>query len=106
MEARHLGDQAHGDGVARRVDPEKAGYGPYDMNIYELPESVLRKIRFLPDSLDAALNALERDHAFLVDQGICSKALVSTWIEMKRRDEAAPLRELPHPYEFVLSADL
>lgn len=94
------------DGVARKVDPEKAGYGPFDMNIYDLPEEIRARVKFLPDSLDTALAALRRDGGFLVESGLFSKQLLEAWIEQKTRDEVAPMRELPHPYEFILSADL
>ncbi len=36
------------DGVERELDPVELGYGPYDVNLYNLPIEEQRKIRSLP----------------------------------------------------------
>ncbi|HXM18791.1 MAG TPA: type I glutamate--ammonia ligase [Candidatus Tumulicola sp.] len=94
------------DGIKKKIDPTKAGFGPLDKNIYELPASEARRIKSVPGSLDATLAALEKDHAFLLDGGVFSEDLVETWIDYKRNRELQEVRIRPHPYEFYLYYDL
>jgi len=54
------------DGVKRRIDPVKAGFGPLEKNGYDLVQKEKEKIQFIPGSLDRALNELEKDHAYLL----------------------------------------
>ncbi|MDR1668575.1 MAG: type I glutamate--ammonia ligase, partial [Oscillospiraceae bacterium] len=49
------------DGMLNKTDPVKAGYGPYDYNLYNLSPREQKKIRQLPRTLDEALDALEKD---------------------------------------------
>jgi glutamine synthetase len=93
------------DGVKNQIDPQKEGYGPYDMNLYTLSKEEQAKIQFLPQSLDEALDALEKDHGFLTEGGVFPKRLIELWIENKRK-ETARFRQLPHPVEFELYYDL
>jgi glutamine synthetase len=94
------------DGIKRKIDPTKAGFGPLDKNIYDLPASEARRIKSVPGSLDATLAALEKDHAFLLDGGVFSEDLIDTWIAYKREREVQEVRIRPHPYEFYLYYDL
>jgi glutamine synthetase len=94
------------DGIKRKIDPTKAGFGPLDKNIYELPKAEARRIKSVPGSLDATLNALERDHAFMLEGGVFSEDLISTWIEYKRTKELQEVRIRPTPYEYYLYYDL
>jgi glutamine synthetase len=59
----------------------------------------------VPGSLAEALDALERDHAFLTRGGVFSEDLIRTWIEYKRANEVAAVRLRPHPAEFTLYYD-
>lgn len=93
------------DGVLNRIDPVKEGYGPYDVNMYDLSDEEKAKIKFLPKSLDEALDALEKDHAFLTDSGVFPKKLIDLWISNKRT-EAARYNRMPHPVEFDMYYDL
>ncbi len=93
------------DGVKNKIDPKKAGYGPYDFNLYNLSKKEQAKIKFLPQSLDEALNALEADHDFLTQGGVFPKRLIEIWIEKKRK-EAARYNQMPHPVEFEMYFDL
>lgn len=90
------------DGIARRVDPGL----PMDVDLYELPAEETKKIRQVPGSLDEALQALDRDHDFLLEGGVFTPDLIETWIEMKRRQEADYIRMRPHPAEFHLYYDV
>jgi glutamine synthetase len=94
------------DGVEKNLDPTKEGFGPYEEN-FNLQE-VVEKYRLsrAPDSLEAALLALEKDHAFLTKDNVCPEALVKAWIKVKETLEIVPLLKRPHPYEYDLYYDL
>jgi glutamine synthetase len=80
------------------------GFGPFDVNVFNLPEEERAKIQSLPTSLEEALKALEADHEFLLAGDVFSKDLIETWIKHKRA-EADQLRRRPHPYEMELYYD-
>ncbi len=92
------------DGMERRHDPRDNGFGPFDVDLNSLPLSERNKIVPLPSRLDEALDDLERDSAFLTESGIFPKDLISTWIDIKRR-EAEEVRTRPHPHEYDLFFD-
>jgi glutamine synthetase len=94
------------DGIRRKIDPTKAGFGPLDKNTYDLPEREAKKIKSVPGSLDESLAALEQDHAFLLEGGVFSRDLIETWISYKRVKELQEVKIRPHPYEFYLYHDL
>jgi glutamine synthetase len=95
------------DGIRRRIDPEEAGFGPIDADIFSWSDAERRqRIRSLPASLDEALRALEDDHAFLLEGGVFSEAVLERWISHKRTHEALEVRNRPHPYEVALYFDL
>ena len=86
------------DGIKNRIEPHE----PVDKDLYELPPEEAKNIPQVPGSLDEALNALEADHAYLLEGGVFTKELIDTWIEYKRENELKPLAQRPHPYEFEL----
>jgi glutamine synthetase len=89
------------DGIERGLEPPK----PVDKNLYALPAREARRIRHLPKTLDEALDALERDHAFLLKGGVFTEDLLEEWIRLKR-EEAAQVRLRPSPMEYYLYYDL
>ncbi|MCR4400624.1 MAG: type I glutamate--ammonia ligase [Syntrophomonadaceae bacterium] len=93
------------DGILNRIDPVAEGYGPYDVNLYQLPKEEQAKIKGLPTSLEEALDALERDHEFLLQGGVFPLRLLEVWVARKR-EEARMLSQIPHPKEFELYYDL
>lgn len=93
------------DGVQKKIDPNKEGYGPYDYNLYNLSLEEQKKIKQLPRSLDEALDALEADHDFLTAGGVFPQKLIEIWIE-KRRKDSARYNQLPQPVEFDMYYDL
>jgi glutamine synthetase len=59
----------------------------------------------VPGSLDAALDALEKDHAFLLKGDVFTSDFLEMWVSHKRK-EADSVRLRPHPYEFFLYYDV
>ena len=93
------------DGVRRELDPTEAGFGPYETNLYELPEEELARIRSFPSSLEEALDGLERDREYLTRDGVFPDNLLDEWIATKRRD-IAEMRTVPHPWEVARYYDI
>lgn len=89
------------DGVKNRIDPHANGWGPYDVNLFELPDEEKAKLKGLPTSLDEALNALESDHDYLTAGGVFPEALLKNFIAAKR-EECRRMAAIPHPAEFDL----
>jgi glutamine synthetase len=89
------------DGIKRRIDPGE----PHNHNLEKLPESEFAKIHQLPTSLTKALDALERDHDYLMAGGVFTEDLLVNWIALKRKEVAA-IRVRPTPHEFELYYDL
>ena len=90
------------DGVQNRIDPGE----PLDKNIYDLPPEEAAQVPQTPGSLDAALDALEEDHEFLLQGDVFNTDLIEAWISYKRENEVDAIRLRPHPYEFALYFDI
>ena len=89
------------DGIQNRIDPGE----PLDKDIYDLPPEELKNVPSLPGSLEEALDALGKDHEFLLKGNVFTKGFVETWIEYKTENEIDELRLRPHPFEFFLYYD-
>ncbi len=87
------------DGVKNKIDPHANGWGPFDVNLYNLPEEEKAKLQGLPTSLEGALDALEADYGFLMEGGVFPEELIKNFIKTKR-DECRQLAAVPHPAEF------
>ena len=87
------------DGVKNKIDPHANGWGPYDVNLYHLPEEEKAKLQGLPTSLEAALDALEQDHDYLTAGGVFPEELLQNFIRSKRA-ECAQLAAIPNPAEY------
>ncbi len=87
------------DGVKNKIDPHENGWGPYDMNLYHLPEEEKAKLKGLPTCLEDALDALEADHDYLTAGGVFPEELIANFIKTKRA-ECARMAQIPHPAEF------
>jgi glutamine synthetase len=90
------------DGIQNRIDPGE----PLDKDIYDLPPEELANVPSLPGSLDDALNALEKDHEFLLKGDVFTKEMIDRWIKYKRENEIQPMRLRPHPLEFAMYYDV
>ena len=93
------------DGVKNKIDPHEKGWGPFDFNLFDLPEEEKAKLGGLPKTLDEALDALEKDHDYLLEGGVFPERLIKIWIE-KHRKESSKISRLPHPAEFAMYYDL
>ena len=87
------------DGVKNKIDPHAEGWGPYDMNLFDLSDEEKAKLTQLPTSLDAALDALEADHDYLTAGGVFPEELIKNFIKNKR-EECRQMAAIPHPAEF------
>ena len=90
------------DGIRNKIEPPT----PVDKDLYELPPDELKNVAQVPGSLTEVLEALEKDHEYLLEGGVFTEDLISTWIEYKRTTEIDALRLRPHPYEFALYYDI
>jgi len=86
------------DGVEKELDPGK----PAD---YDLFENTTRKTPVVPGSLAASLDALAKDHEFLLKGGVFTKDLIEKYYDYKKVYEADAVAMRPHPYEFDLYFD-
>jgi glutamine synthetase len=93
------------DGVQRKLDPTKEGFGPYETNLYDLSEDALKQIRSFPTSLEEALDGLEADRDYLTRDGVFPDNLLDVWIETKRKD-IEEMRVVPHPWEVARYYDI
>lgn len=83
------------DGIQNKIDPGE----PMDKNLYDLDPIELSAIPQMPSSLEQAIDALEKDHDFLLKGDVFTEDVISSWVEWKR-DEIAALNSRPHPHEF------
>ncbi|RJX39301.1 type I glutamate--ammonia ligase [Paenibacillus pinisoli] len=87
------------DGIKKGLDPVALGYGPFDKNIYDLPEEEKKEIRSVPGTLDEALDALEADSGFLTESGVFSQDFIDNYVDLKRQEaKAVSIRIHPHEY--------
>ena len=87
------------DGIKNQIDPHANGWGPYDCNLFDLPEEEKKKLRQLPSRLEEALDALEADHDYLTADGVFPEELIANFLKTKRK-ECSDLSKIPHPAEF------
>jgi len=89
------------DGIKNKIDPGP----PLDKNIYELAEAEKASVPGTPERLKVALEALTKDHSFLMEGGVFSEDLIQTWVTYKMENEIKELYLRPHPHEFHLYYD-
>ena len=87
------------DGIKNKIDPHANGWGPYDVNLYNLPEEEKAKLKGLPTNLEDALKALESDHDYLTAGGVFPEELIKNFIKTKK-EELKELSKIPTPAEF------
>ena len=87
------------DGIKNKIDPAANGWGPFDMNLFNLSEEEKAKLQGLPTCLEDALDALEADHDYLTAGGVFPEVLLKNFIASKRA-ECREMANIPHPAEF------
>jgi glutamine synthetase len=90
------------NGVMNRIEPPP----PIDKDLYELSPEEAAEVKSMPGSLDLALDALERDHDFLLKGDVFTLDVIETWLKYKRTKEVDAIRLRPHPWEFALYFDI
>ncbi len=93
------------DGILNKIDPSKKGFGPFDLNLYELSIKEQKKVKSLPSSLLEAAKALEKDYNFLLEGGIFSESMIKNHIKQIKKDHYL-VNRMPHPIEFELYYNL
>jgi len=83
------------DGIRNKIDPGKPG----DLDLYEASARELRRFKTVCSSLDEALQALDKDRAFLKEGGVFTDNLIDDYIALKM-EEVDRLRMSTHPVEF------
>jgi glutamine synthetase len=90
------------DGIERKLDPGE----PLDKDIYSLSPEELKDVPSVPGNLEGSLDALERDHDFLLKGDVFSTDIIGAWVQWKRTHEVAEVAMRPHPHEFELYFDV
>jgi glutamine synthetase len=90
------------DGIEKKIHPGDA----LDKDIYSLSPEELQNVPQVAGSLGEALDALEKDHEFLLKGDVFSKELIETWVSYKHEKELDPVRLRPVPYEYHLYYDV
>jgi len=90
------------DGIQNRIDPGE----PMDKDLYDLEPEEAAQVKSTPGSLGEVLDALEKDHDWLLKGDVFTPDVIETWITYKRERELAQVNLRPVPYEFFLYFDL
>jgi glutamine synthetase len=83
------------DGVKNKIHPGEAA----DKDLYHLPPKELAKIPTVCGSLEEAIQALEKDHDFLLKGDVFSGDMIEAYLGLKR-EEWDRFRTAPHPIEY------
>ena len=90
------------DGIQNKIMPPD----PMDKDLYDLEPEDKAKVKSTPGSLEEVLDALEKDHDFLLKGDVFTPDVIETWISYKRTHEVDAIRLRPHPYEFAMYFDI
>jgi len=90
------------DGVRNKITPPE----PLDRDLYELSPEDLANVQKTAGSLEEVLDALEKDHDYLLEGEVFTPDVIDTWLEYKRVRELDAIRIRPHPWEFALYFDI
>ena len=85
------------DGIQNKIHPGDA----MDKDLYDLPPEEAKDIPTVAPSLSAALDALDKDRAFLTAGGVFSDDMIDAYIDLKQQ-EVDRLNMSVHPAEFEL----
>jgi glutamine synthetase len=93
------------DGIVKKIDPTRAGFGPFEGDISALPPEKRPVIKGLPTTLNEAALALKADHDFLLAGQVFNQEFIEYWIAARVK-EYQVVNSRPHPYEIELYYDL
>ncbi|HEU4620362.1 MAG TPA: glutamate--ammonia ligase [Gammaproteobacteria bacterium] len=85
------------DGIQNKIHPGE----PMDKDLYDLPPEEEKKIPTVCFSLQQALDALDRDRAFLKKGDVFSDELIDAYIELKTQEIMRASIQV-HPIEFEM----
>lgn len=85
------------DGIQNKIHPGEA----MDKDLYDLPPEEEKLIPTVCHALDQALDALDKDRAFLTAGGVFTDDMIDAYINLKMA-EVTRLRMSTHPVEFDL----
>jgi glutamine synthetase len=85
------------DGIKNKLHPGDSA----DKDLYDLPPEESAKIPTVSSSLEMALEALDKDRAFLTQGGVFTNDLIDAYIELKQKD-VTRLNMTTHPVEFEM----
>lgn len=87
------------EGIDKKLDPQKLGYGPFEQNVWELS-----KLEQTPNNLFEILDNLSKDK-ILIKSGVFAESLIGSYIKVKR-DEAIQTLLYPTPADFWFYSDI
>jgi len=90
------------DGVENRIHPGE----PLDKDIYALSPEELKEVPHVPHTLSQSLEALRKDHSFLLKGDVFTPDLLDAWIAYKQEAEVDEIAQRPTPGEFELYYDV
>ena len=85
------------DGILNKIDPGEAA----EKDLYDLPPEEEVKIPTVCNSLEQALEELDKDREFLKAGGVFTDAMIDAYIDLKM-EHVTQLRMTTHPIEFDL----
>ncbi len=85
------------DGILNKIDPG----APADKDLYDLPPEEEKNIPTVCHALDQALEALDKDRAFLKAGGVFSDDFIDAYIQVKMQ-EVTRFRAATHPLEYQM----
>ncbi len=87
------------DGIKKKLDPVKLGFGPYDENIWEKGS-----LKQTPHTLFETLESLNKDK-ILVESGVFAASLIKNYLEVKNLEMQQSLL-YPTPADFWFNGDI
>lgn len=85
------------DGIKNKIHPGDA----IDKDLYDLPPEELKDIPSVSETLQQALDNLEKDHQFLLQGDVFNLSLIESYVALKRQ-EVERLNMTTHPIEFEM----
>lgn len=85
------------DGIRNKIHPGDA----MDKNLYDLPPEIAKDIPTVCDSLEQALNALDKDRAFLLEGDVFTNHTIDSYLRLKQT-EVTRVKMATHPVEFAM----